>query len=173
MVFHILLNLGEDKFEFQNVGLSADSEDKAESGDLIISYSNLDTQSQSNVNRKGYSELLSSGITIDTKSGGTNYSFPICFRKRVFVRQGSPIYLALSLVRSPSDIMDSSYNNWIGNSEPHPISGYRYDLAYPLPFEYNIIYEPSATNSTSIAGSISNWQGIAGFSTNLSLSSLL
>ena len=143
-------------------------------GDLIISYSNLDAQSQSNTGRVGYQETFPSagGVSgIETRPG-TNYSFPISFRKRVAVRAGRPIYLALSLFRSPADIIDSSYNNWIGNGPPHPISGYRYDLDYPLPFEYNIIYEPLATNS-GIPNQISNWQGIAGFSTNLSLSSPL
>lgn len=60
----------------------------------------------------------------------------------------------------------------IGNP-PDPLSGtYQYPLKYPLPFEYNIIYEPYAVSS-GISSNISNWQGIAGFSTNLSLSSPL
>ena len=101
---------------------------------------------------------------------GTNYSFPISFRKRVQIQGNEPIYLALSLFRSPSDIEDINYNKWILGGDPtNGSNSYEYNLKYPLPFEYNIIYEPHATNSI-IPNRISNWQGIAGFSTNLSLS---
>ena len=165
---------GQDNFVMENVGLSADStgqinRDKPEFGDLLISYSNLAAQSQSNSGRDGYEVQFSTNIGI-VISPGTNYSFPISFRKRVEVVAGRPIYLALSLFRSPSDIPNSNYNNWIANVDPANAGNpYEYNLKYVLPFEYNIIYEPFAANSTTPA-QISNWQGIAGFSTNLSLS---
>ena len=167
---------GIEDFTMENVGVSANStgKDKPEFGDLIISYSNLDAQSQSNSGRDVYGEsfipIPAQGPTGIEIRPGTNYSFPISFRKRVKVVAGTPIYLALSLFRSPSDIPDFNYNEWMIGNPPDPlIASYEYPLKYPLPFEYNIIYEPYATNS-SIPNGISNWQGIAGFSTNLSLS---
>ena len=51
---------GVDDFVMANVGLSADSIDpyKPTFGDLLISYSNLDAQSQSNSRREGYFETF-------------------------------------------------------------------------------------------------------------------
>jgi hypothetical protein len=170
---------GAEDFVMENMGLSANStgqigRDKPEYGDLIISYSNLDAQSQSNDGRNGYQEGFPGpppppGPTGIETLPGTNYSFPISFRKRVEVVAGKPIYLALSLFRSPSDIPDTTYNTWFGGGDPGNVSSYEYQFVYPLPFEYNIIYEPFATSS-GIPNGMSNWQGIAGFSTNLSLS---
>ena len=171
--------LGVENFTMINVGMYKKSDasfnnDKHSFGDLLISFSNLEALSQANYRRTIPIADTGSGSQIKITSG-TNYSFPITYRKVVNGVSGEDIYLGLTLFRSPSDITDNDYLGW-GNEQYDNTSNTPtpriIDLSQNLPFEYNIIYEPY-DNVAVDGGPVSNWQGIAGFSTNMSISSLM
>ena len=171
--------LGVENFTMINVGMYKKSDasfnnDKHSFGDLLISFSNLEALSQANYRRTIPIADTGAGSQIKLTSG-TNYSFPITYRKVVNGVSGEDIYLGLTLFRSPSDITDNDYLGW-GNEQYNTLSGAPtpriIDLSQNLPFEYNIIYEPY-DNAAVDGGPVSNWQGIAGFSTNMSISSLM
>ena len=113
--------------------------------DLLISFSNLEALSQANyIEEQLILQTLELALRLDVRRG-TNYSFPITYRKVVNGVSGEDIYLGLTLFRSPSDITDNDYLGW-GNEQYDTTSNTPtpriIDLSQNLPFEYNIIYEP-------------------------------
>ena len=163
---------GTDDFAMPNLGLFETTpgvfkEHRNVDGDLLISFSNLDARSQSNNGRFGWNDSAATTLV----SEGTSYSFPITYRKRIQKQPSSigpqNVYLGLTLFRSPSDLVDVDYNNWFTQQAPAPAT---LTFGFPLPFEYNIVFEDPQNNLTGIGASVSNWTGVKGFSTSLSLS---
>ncbi|MDA7464600.1 hypothetical protein N8996_07415, partial [Candidatus Poseidonia alphae] len=136
-------------------------------GDLLISFSNLDANSQSNKGRNDWNDTPAQILV----GPGTSYSFPITYRKRIQKQTASSgpqnVYLGLTLFRSPTDLVDVDYNLWFSQTTNTPATLL---LGLPLPFEYNIVFEDPQNNLAGIGSSVSNWIGVKGFSTNLSLS---
>jgi hypothetical protein len=166
--------LAKRLYHMENIGVNRRQgnliqTDRQEAGDLLISFSNLEAKSQASFKKPVLSPPLPPAAAQVDVNPGSRYSFPISYRKRVKCPVGEKIYLGLSLFRSPIDIQDDIYNDWANDVQGTPVD---ISLSYALPFEYNIIYEPDAQKELS-GNKVSNWQGIAGFSTNMTITPIL
>jgi hypothetical protein len=163
---------GTDDFAMPNLGVfetvpGVFKNQSNADGDLLISFSNLDARSQSNNGKLRWNDNAAQTLV----GPGTSYSFPITYRKRIrTISEGQNVYLGLTLVRSPTDLIDDNYNNWFSQTAP---ASAQLILEIPLPFEYNIVFENLQSNLSGIGQNVSNWRGVKGFSTNISLSTVI
>ena len=120
---------GTTYFHMENAGYSNDNDtqDNNYSGDLLISYSNVDGNSQAN----GDKEPLFNDASTLTGLAAPSYSFPITYRKRIKKSadlSGKNIYLGLTLFRAPS--LFQSKNGIYGPPPPAPPHPYHRRIYY-------------------------------------------